>query len=146
MSKHYTKKELKIKEQQEELLNEYFNLIGLNCPKSSSILPKKSEEQKIYKKIVNLLPNTVKSDEYIISVLASNIIDFKYYCSVLNMLKNERNITDYITVQKVKNATCNSILTNLKSLCLTTDSRKKISVILDSQEENKEGNLLEFDI
>lgn len=131
--KNWTKEELSLQEEREINLNTYYNSIGMELKGSTSLL---SDDiaKRIYKKLVTLLPNTIASDEFILSVLASNIADFKYYCKLLSEYRKADNVQAYISIQKLKTSTSNSILTQLKSLGLTSDSRNKIHLIFDDAE------------
>lgn len=136
--KNYTQQELSLQEEKEINIQAYYNSIGLELKETTSLL---SDDitKRIYRKLVQLLPNTLASDEFILSILASNIGDFKYYNKLLEKYRKDNNVEAYLQIQKVKTSTSNSILTMLKSLGLTSDTRSKIHFIFDEQgEENGE--------
>lgn len=132
--KNYTKDEISLAEEKEINIQAYYNSIGLELKETTSLL---SDDitKRLYKKLVQLLPNTLASDEFILSILASNIGDFKYYNKLLEKYRKDNNVEAYLQIQKVKTSTSNSILTMLKSLGLTSDTRNKITFIFDDEGE-----------
>lgn len=134
--KNYTKAELSLQEEKEQNIQLYYNSIGMELKETTSLLTD-DIAKRIYRKLVLLLPNTIASDEYILSILASNIADFKYYCKLLSEYRKANNVEAYISIQKLKTSTSNSILTQLKSLGLTPDTRNKITFIFDEGEEEE---------
>ena len=128
--KNWTKEEISLQEEKEQNIQAYYNAIGLEIKESTSLL---SDDitKRIYKKLVQLLPNLLASDEFILAILAANIADFKFYCKKLEQYRKSDNVEAYIAMQKIKTSTSNSILTQLKSLGLTPDSRSKITFIFD---------------
>lgn len=131
--KNCTKAEISLAEEKEQNIQAFYNSIGMELKESTSLLSD-DISKRIYKKLVLLLPNTISSDEYVLSVLASNIADFKYYCKLLSDYRKADNVEAYISIQKLKTSTSNSILSQLKSLGLTPDSRSKITFIFDENE------------
>lgn len=134
--KNHTKAEISLAEEKEQNMQAYYNSIGMELKETTSLL---SDDiaRRVYKKLVLLLPNTVASDEYVLSILASNIADFKYYCKLLSEYRKADNVEAYISIQKLKTSTSNSILSQLKSIGLTADSRAKITFIFDEDEEEE---------
>ncbi|WP_294363033.1 hypothetical protein [uncultured Clostridium sp.] len=135
MIKNYTKTEITLQEEKEQNIQAYYNSIGMELKETTSLLGD-DIAKRIYRKLVLLLPNTISSDEYVLSILASNIADFKYYCKLLSEYRKANNVEAYISIQKLKTSTSNSILTQLKSLGLTPDSRSKVTFIFDENDED----------
>ncbi len=135
--KHWTSEELTLQEEKEANIQEYYNSIGLELKDNTSLITDTTVKS-IYKKLVELLPNLIASDEYILAILASNIGDFKFFNKQLEKYRKEGNIEAYMAIQKAKNSTSNSILTQLKSLGLTPDTRHKITFIFENNIEEEE--------
>lgn len=135
--KNWTKEEISLQEEREANIQAYYNAIGLELKESTSLLSD-DVTKRIYKKLVQLLPNLLASDEYILAILASNISDFKFYCKKLEDYRKAGNVEAFIAIQKIKTSTSNSILTQLKSLGLTPDSRSKIHLIFEEGMEGEE--------
>ena len=133
--KNWTKEEISLQEEKEQNIQEFGNAIGFLDKENTSLLSGDITKG-IYKKLVTLIPNLLASDEYLLAILASNISDFKFYCKKLEDYRNAGNVEAYIAIQKVKTSTSNSILTQLKSLGLTSDSRNKIHLIFEDSEED----------
>lgn len=131
--KNWTKEEISSQEEKELNIQAYYNSIGMELKESTSLLAG-DITKRIYKKLVLLLPNLLASDEYVLSILASNIADFKYYNKLLDKYRKDNNVEAYIQIQKCKTSTSNSILTMLKSLGLTSDTRSKVTLIFDDSE------------
>ena len=133
--KNWTKEEISLQEEKEQNIQEFGNAIGFLDKENTSLLSGDITKG-IYKKLVALIPNLLASDEYLLAILASNISDFKFYCKKLEDYRKSGNVEAYIAIQKVKTSTSNSILTQLKSLGLTSDSRNKIHLIFEDSEED----------
>lgn len=132
--KNYTKEEITLMEERDQNIQNYYNAIGLEFKETTALLSD-SITKRIYKQLVLLLPNLLASDEYILSILASNIADFKFYCKKLEEYRKSNKMEAYLQIAKVKNQWSNSILTQLKSLGLTPDSRSKVTFIFDLESE-----------
>lgn len=132
--KNYTKSEITSQEEREQNIQNYYNAIGLELKETTPLLSD-SITKRIYKQLVLLLPNLLASDEYALSLLASNIADFKFYCKKLEEYRRNNNIEAYLHIAKTKNQCSNSILTQLKSFGLTPDSRSKVTFIFDLESE-----------
>ena len=133
--KNWTKEEISLQEEKEQNIQEFGNAIGFLDKENTSLLSGDITKG-IYKKLVTLIANLLASDEYLLAILASNISDFKFYCKKLEDYRKAGNVEAYIAIQKVKTSTSNSILTQLKSLGLTSDSRNKIHLIFEDSEED----------
>lgn len=99
--KHWTSEELTLQEEKEANIQEYYNSIGLELKDNTSLISDPTVKS-IYKKLVELLPNLIASDEYILAILASNIGDFKFFNKQLEKYRKEGNIEAYMAIQKVK--------------------------------------------
>lgn len=133
--KNWTNEEISLQEEKDINIQEFGNAIGF-LEKQSTTLLSGDTTKGIYKKLVNIIPNLLASDEYLLAILASNISDFKFYCLKLEQYRKAENIEAYMAIAKVKNQCSNSILSMLKSLGLTPDTRAKITMIFEQGEEN----------
>lgn len=134
--KNYTKEEISLQEEKDLNIQEFGNAIGFLDKENTSLLSGDITKG-IYKKLVALIPNLLSSDEYLLAILASNISDFKFYVKKLDQYRKAENIEAYMAIAKVKNQCSNSILSQLKSLGLTPDTRSKVTLIFE-QEEGEE--------
>ena len=137
MASHFTKEQLSLQEQKEQEIQEFFGAIG-DIKTTSHLLPKEYEYDKVYKEIITRVPNLIYTDVYLVSSLVSLVLDFKYYNELLSRYKKENNVDAYLAIAKVKNATSSAILSALKTLCLTPNSRKDIDIIFTSTSDDEE--------
>lgn len=137
MASNYTKEQLTLQEQKEQEIQEFFGAIG-DIKTTSHLLPKEYEYDKVYKEIITRVPNLIYTDVYLVSSLVSLVLDFKYYNELLSRYKKENNVDAYLAIAKVKNATSSAILSALKTLCLTPNSRKDIDIIFTSTSDDEE--------
>lgn len=136
--KNWTKQEISLQEEKDIHIQEFGNAIGFLDKENTSLLSGDITKG-IYKKLVVLIPNLLASDEYLLAILASNISDFKFYCKKLEDYRKAGNVEAYIAIQKIKTSTSNSILTQLKSLGLTPDTRSKVTLIFEEESEDDNG-------
>ena len=136
--KNWTKEELSLQEEKELNIQAYFSAIG-DIKGTSKLLPANEEYKKLYKEFVEMIPNLIKSDSFILASLVSQIMDFKFFNELLVKYKDNGNIEAYLSIVKVKNSTSNSILAMLKQLGLTPSTRKDIHILFDSEGEENNG-------
>ena len=136
--KNWTKEELSIQEEKELNIQAYFSAIG-DIKGTTKLLPSNEEYKKLYKELVEMIPNLIKSDSFILASLVSQIMDFKFFNELLVKYKDNGNIEAYLSIVKVKNSTSNSILAMLKQLGLTPSTRKDIHILFDSEGEENNG-------
>lgn len=136
--KNWTKEELSLQEEKELNIQAYFSAIG-DIKGTTKLLPANEEYKKLYKEFVEMIPNLIKSDSFIIASLVSQIMDFKFFNELLVKYKDNGNIEAYLSIVKVKNSTSNSILAMLKQLGLTPSTRKDIHILFDSEGEENNG-------
>lgn len=135
--KNYTKEEISLQEEKDLNIQEFGNAIGFLDKENTGLLSGDITKG-IYKKLVALIPNLLASDEYLLAILASNIADFKFYCKKLEQYRKSENIEAYMAIAKVKNQCSNGILSQLKSLGLTPDTRSKVTLIFEQEGEEDE--------
>lgn len=111
--KNWTKEELSLQEEKELNIQAYFSAIG-DIKGTTKLLPANEEYKKLYKEFVEMIPNLIKSDSFILASLVSQIMDFKFFNELLVKYKDNGNIEAYLSIVKVKNSTSNSILAMLK--------------------------------
>ena len=136
--KNWTKEELSIQEEKELNIQAYFSAIG-DIKGTTKLLPANEEYKKLYKEFVEMIPNLIKSDSFILASLVSQIMDFKFFNELLVKYKDNGKIEAYLSIVKVKNSTSNSILAMLKQLGLTPSTRKDIHILFDSEGEENNG-------
>lgn len=136
--KNWTKEELSLQEEKELNIQAYFSAIG-DIKGTTKLLPANEEYKKLYKEFVEMIPNLIKSDSFILASLVSQIMDFKFFNELLVKYKDNGNIEAYLSIVKVKNSTSNSILAMLKQLGLTPSTRKDIHILFDSEGEENNG-------
>ena len=136
--KNWTKEELSLQEEKELNIQAYFSAIG-DIKGTTKLLPANEEYKKLYKEFVEIIPNLIKSDSFILASLVSQIMDFKFFNELLVKYKDNGNIEAYLSIVKVKNSTSNSILAMLKQLGLTPSTRKDIHILFDSEGEENNG-------
>ena len=136
--KNWTKEELSLQEEKELNIQAYFSAIG-DIKGTTKLLPANEEYKKLYKEFVEMIPNLIKSDSFILASLVSQIMDFKFFNELLVKYKDNGNIEAYLSIVKVKNSTSNSILAMLKQLGLTPSTRKDIHIFFDSEGEENNG-------
>ena len=136
--KNWTKEELSLQEEKELNIQAYFSAIG-DIKGTTKLLPANEEYKKLYKEFVEMIPNLIKSDSFILASLVSQIMDFKFFNELLIKYKESGNIEAYLSIVKVKNSTSNSILAMLKQLGLTPSTRKDIHILFDSEGEENNG-------
>lgn len=136
--KNWTKEELSLQEEKELNIQAYFSAIG-DIKGTTKLLPANEEYRKLYKEFVEMIPNLIKSDSFILASLVSQIMDFKFFNELLVKYKDNGNIEAYLSIVKVKNSTSNSILAMLKQLGLTPSTRKDIHILFDSEGEENNG-------
>lgn len=137
MATHRTQQEISLAEEKDINIQEFGNAIGFLDKENTSLLSGDITKA-IYKKLVTTIPNLLSSDEYLIAILASNISDFKFYCKQLEKYRKAENIEAYLQIAKVKNQCSNSILTQLKTLCLTNDTRSKVTLIFENDDTEED--------
>lgn len=135
--KNWTKEELSIQEEKELNIQAYFSAIG-DIKGTTKLLPSNEEYKKLYKELVEMIPNLIKSDSFILASLVSQIMDFKFFNELLVKYKDDGNIEAYLQICKTKNSTSSSILAMLKQLGLTPSTRKDIHILFNT--EGKENN------
>lgn len=135
---NWTKEELSLQEEKELNIQAYFSAIG-DIKGTTKLLPANEEYKKLYKEFVEMIPNLIKSDSFILASLVSQIMDFKFFNELLVKYKDNGNIEAYLSIVKVKNSTSNSILAMLKQLGLTPSTRKDIHILFDSEGEENNG-------
>ena len=136
--KNWTKEELSLQEEKELNIQAYFSAIG-DIKGTTKLLPANEEYKKLYKEFVEMIPNLIKSDSFILASLVSQIMDFKFFNELLVKYKDNGNIEAYLSIVKVKNSTSNSILAMLKQLGLTPSTRKDTHILFDSEGEENNG-------
>lgn len=136
--KNWTKEELSLQEEKELNIQAYFSAIG-DIKGTTKLLPSNEEYKKLYKELVEMIPNLIKSDSFILASIVSNMVDFKFFNELLIKYKESGNIEAYLSIVKVKNSTSNSILAMLKQLGLTPSTRKDIHILFDSEGEENNG-------
>ena len=136
--KNWTKEELSLQEEKELNIQAYFSAIG-DIKGTTKLLPANEEYKKLYKEFVEMIPNLIKSDSFILASLVSQIMDLKFFNELLVKYKDNGNIEAYLSIVKVKNSTSNSILAMLKQLGLTPSTRKDIHILFDSEGEENNG-------
>lgn len=136
--KNWTKEELSIQEEKELNIQAYFSAIG-DIKGTTKLLPSNEEYKKLYKELVEMIPNLIKSDSFILASLVSQIMDFKFFNELLVKYKDDGNIEAYLQICKTKNSTSSSILAMLKQLGLTPSTRKDIHILFNPEEEENNG-------
>ena len=136
--KNWTKEELSLQEEKELNIQAYFSAIG-DIKGTTKLLPANEEYKKLYKEFVEMIPNLIKSDSFILASIVSNMVDFKFFNELLIKYKESGNIEAYLSIVKVKNSTSNSILAMLKQLGLTPSTRKNIHILFDPEGEENNG-------
>ncbi|WP_294354517.1 P27 family phage terminase small subunit [uncultured Clostridium sp.] len=136
--KNWTKEELSLQEEKELNIQAYFSAIG-DIKGTTKLLPSNEEYKKLYKELVEMIPNLIKSDSFILASIVSNMVDFKFFNELLIKYKESGNIEAYLSIVKVKNSTSNSILAMLKQLGLTPSTRKNIHILFDPEGEENNG-------
>lgn len=130
MASAYTKENISLQEEADQNLQEYFGMIG-EIKGTTKLLPKDEEYKKLYKELTELLPNLIKSDAFILASLTSLMLDFKYFNELLVKYKEVGNVEAYLSIVKVKNTTSNNILSILKSMGLTSTTRKDVTILFN---------------
>ena len=136
--KNWTKEELSIQEEKELNIQAYFSAIG-DIKGTTKLLPSNEEYKKLYKELVEMIPNLIKSDSFILASLVSQIRDFKFFNELLVKYKDDGNIEAYLQICKTKNSTSSSILAMLKQLGLTPSTRKDIHILFNPEGEENNG-------
>lgn len=136
--KNWTKEELSLQEEKELNIQAYFSAIG-DIKGTTKLLPSNEEYKKLYKELVEMIPNLIKSDSFILASIVSNMVDFKFFNELLIKYKESGNIEAYLSIVKVKNSTSNSILAMLKQLGLTPSTRKNIHILFEPEGEENNG-------
>lgn len=136
--KNWTKEELSLQEEKELNIQAYFSAIG-DIKGTTKLLPSNEEYKKLYKELVEMIPNLIKSDSFILASLVSQIMDFKFFNELLVKYKDDGNIEAYLQICKTKNSTSSSILAMLKQLGLTPSTRKDIHILFNTEGEENNG-------
>lgn len=135
--RNWTKEEISLQEEKEMNIQAYFSAIG-DIKGTTKLLPANEEYKKLYKELVEMIPNLIKSDSFILASLVSQIMDFKYFNELLVKYKEDGNIEAYLSIVKVKNSTSSNILAMLKQLGLTPSTRKDIHILFDASQGEEE--------